>query len=311
MGYPEKVHLNIRAFHRLMKCPGSPILYLQKINYHALAPFLVSKLRRCPLVVDFDDFEYQIQRPYCWQNRIIQLVLRSADACVTGSHYLFHWLQTYNSKVFLVYTGVDTDLFTPRSNEIKHSSFPEAPTLVWSGGVFDELTLGAAHGVLHLFEKVHQIDPRVHLLIVAYGNQLSQLAAAIRENPAAEHIRLTSNLAPTEVPLCLQQAHLGILYFPEITPWVKAKSPTKLFEYMACGIVPICGRGTEADYVVSDGQDGLLFDNIQDGAARVAKLIQDRERWSEMAIQARQKTVSRYNLSIQIRQLSHLFESLR
>jgi len=310
MGRWEQIILNLRAIPRLIKSPAKTIFYVQKVNYHCLAPKLVAKLRRFPLVVDFDDLEYQLHRPGCWQNRLVRHILRSAHACVTGSHYLLGWLDQFNPNVHLVYTGVDTDFFAPPPDETQRASELKTPTLVWSGGVFDETTLDAARGVLDFFGELNRINPETRLLLLAYGNRLSQLAGMIREHGAKGCIELIENVNPRDIPRWLRRAHFGIFYFPTITPWVKAKSPTKLFEYMACGVVPVCGRGTEADHVVTDGWNGILFDRVQDGADRIAKLLESSENWMAMSGRARQAVISKYALSEQVGHLSRLFQEL-
>ncbi len=306
----EQIELNFRAFARLMKSPDRPILYVQKVNYHCLAPKLAAAMRHLPLVVDFDDLEYQLERPNCWQNRLIRHFLRYARACVAGSHHLCDWLKNYNSNVYLVYTGVDTSVFTPPPNESQRISRLETPTVIWTGGVFDDITSAAIRGVLDFFGVLNRIDPRTRLHVLAYGSRLPQVGSMIQEHPARKHITLTPNVSPREVPGWLNQAHAGLFFFPTITPWVKAKSPTKLFEYMACGVVPVCGRGTEADHVVTHGQDGIIFDQTRDGAEQLAHMFGSLDSWSAYSSRARQKAMAEFGLSEQVGGLVRLFQML-
>ncbi|HQK89261.1 MAG TPA: glycosyltransferase, partial [Acidobacteriota bacterium] len=223
---------------------------------------------------------------------------------------LFDWMSAFNAKVYLVHTGVDTERFRPPSVERLQAGWLEAPVLTWSGGVFDDTTLDAARGVLAFFGELHSITPHVRLLLLAYGNYLPRLAKVIREQSAADCIELVTNTHPHEMPRWLSQAHAGIFYFPEITPWVRSKSPTKLFEYMACGVVPVCGRGSEADWVVTDGQDGILFDQVREGAERLAQVLESREHWTAMADRARQKAVNEFSLISQTNRLIDMFREL-
>ena len=78
--------------------------------------------------------------------------------------------------------------------------------------------------------------------------------------------------------------------------WGFHGSPTKLFDYMACGKPVIASRVGQIQNVIDDGRDGLLTDNHPDDVVRnILFLFEHKEKIREMGNIAREKVIRYYN----------------
>lgn len=311
MSWAEKLRLNWKALPRLLKTGPGSILYLQKVNYHALAPYVVSRFLRRRLVVDFDDYEYQDKRPDCWQNRVIRHVLRRAAACVTGSRFLEGWLRRFNSAVHLIPTGVDTSLFSPGVVDDRRFTLSDKPTLIWTGWVYDDTTLQVIDFLIDVWNNLRFHLPHLRLVLLLTGSKVGDVEKRVYAHPDRGGIVLQKDVPPEDVSAWLLKAHAGLLHYPVKSDWVRAKSPTKLFEYMACGVVPVCGRGTEADHVVTDGVDGILFDSVEESIEPLRQLLTDVGEWSRLSAAAIQKVRRDFSLTVLGDRLAEVLSRLR
>ncbi|MBN2430304.1 MAG: glycosyltransferase family 4 protein [Acidobacteria bacterium] len=288
MGWGEKILLNLRALPKLFSAKVD-LFYIQKINYHILAPVMISKFRRIPYLIDFDDFEYLEEDQDAWQNRVIRYVLRRAAGVVASSHALADWCSMHNSNTFLIPTGVDAAMFSPKM-EICHRS----QTLVWLGVVIDRLIFDTILDIVGMFEQIATRDQTVNLCLVLKGRYLSEIKTQVHQSPAAERIQVHENVAHQDVPELLSRATIGFLTYHMNNRWVISKSPTKLFEYMAAGLVPICTRGTEADHVIRHGINGFLIESLKEGQKIVEFLLRNPSRMTEISRSARDTILQGY-----------------
>ena len=104
-------------------------------------------------------------------------------------------------------------------------------------------------------------------------------------------------IPPDRMPEFLSGAQIGLLpLIPDAanSEWMRCKSPTKLFEYMAMEIPAVASRYGEAESIVEDGREGFLASSRGEFARRLADLAGSPPLRREMGALARRRAEERY-----------------
>ncbi len=119
MGFWERVKFNYLAFKALSKEKGN-ILYLQRFNYHAFAPYIIHMLKGNRIILDLDDWEMRENPEYYFgiyptskAHYFTREIAKKSIFCVAASRFLQDFLTQFNPKVYYIPTGVDTEIFNP------------------------------------------------------------------------------------------------------------------------------------------------------------------------------------------------------
>jgi glycosyltransferase involved in cell wall biosynthesis len=86
----------------------------------------------------------------------------------------------------------------------------------------------------------------------------------------------------------------------------KSKSPTKLFEYMACGKPSVSTNYGEAPRFIEHGVTGFLASDFDEFARCCAVLLNDRDLRLTMGRNARKQIESQYNIARGARMLQEI-----
>ena len=299
------------------------LLVVQKAHFHAAAPFAMHRrghLKRGYLY-DCDDYDIPLPNLFgrSFWNRwffgadtpeeITKRITGESRACIAASHWLKDWLEQYSERVVYIPTGVDTERFTPEGRQPPEQKPNGKITFLWNGivwgkPIFDNVTMA-----LRCFERVCERvgKERVELLIVGQGALWDEVLTEIAQG-AEVPVRYKWAVAPDKMPDVLREADVGLL--PVVTPkddslieWSAAKSPTKLFEYMASGL-PVVGSGIgEVTHVISDGADGFLIDDEEAFVERMVQLVEEDGLRSRLGAAARKTIEERFALPVLGRQL--------
>lgn len=308
LGDRQKLWLNARAFWRLFQ-EKNAIFYLQKAHYHAAAPFLLSRLGKNRFILDYDDWDIDrspfFQRDYL--NRfffgakdsaqITARLARSALCCVGSSRSLCDYLKDLNGSVFYIPTGVDTVHFKPAADFLENGK----TTFVWTGQVWGEVIYQNIRFILECFREVAQDSADVRLKIVGGGRMMPRVHQDIKEFCKGADIEVVDWVNPQDMPQHLSSADVGLLPLlsdEQNASWMRSKSPTKLFEYMAMGLATVSTRMGEVCCVIEDGRDGFLAGDKMDFITKMKALARDRDLRRKMGSAARKKAEQRYSLDV-------------
>jgi len=210
--------------------------------------------------------------------RTERMIWCGADLVIAVSDLLRHHLQEAGvrpGRIQILPNAVDTNLFrTDLDGELVRKRFH-------LGGRFVVGFLGTFkqwHGVdllVEAFQRLHQVDPDMHLLLVGDGPLREPLQQEIRQATLEDAVTLAGKVAHQEVPLYLAAMDVAVAPYPDLSEFYF--SPLKLFEYMAAGRAIVASRLGQVAEVIVDGESGLLFKpgDVEDLVRCIRRLRED------------------------------------
>lgn len=312
MGISEKIKYNIQAFERLRKkIDNNTIIFMQRLNYHTLAPFLVSLLKKNRFIFDCDDWNIRENPVYHFgfyptskMEYLTRQIARYSDVCIVASRFLKEYLGRFNPGVFYIPTGVDTSIFKPKNNNSSRVTFS------WIGTVYHKEMGANIKFILDCFSSLVNKYNNIFLDIVGEGRYLAEIKNDLDGFLYKDRIRFYDWISPDKIPDYLSNIDIGLLPLIQDTKFNQSKSPTKLFEYMAMAKPTISSCNGEARYIIQDGENGFLARTKEEFEEKMQRLIEDsylRQRMGEEACQTIEKE---YSLGVLGRRLYEILKTI-
>mgnify|MGYP000123671905 CR=1 FL=1 len=295
----DRLGYNFKAFGRLMKEPAGTIFYLQRVHYHSFAPWLLSLAGRYKLVLDLDDWEIRENPTYYLgiypsskAEFLTKLIAKGSCACICSSRYLVNFLLPLLPYVHYLPSGVDTDMFKSSNNRRGKDI-----TFAWLGTFHRPDDVENVDFIVACFKSLARTHPRSRLDIVGKGIYFESIEKKIKDY-GDERISLRGWIPHQEVPDYLSSIDIGLLPLIQSTKFNMSKSPTKLFEYMACSKPVIASRIGEAKEIIKDGEDGFLCSGKDEFIRKMEMLLVNGALRERMGSMAREKVKRHYSLSV-------------
>lgn len=302
----DKIRLVLAASRRLLGKRDS-LFYVQKAHFHSAAPYLLSRFFGARYILDYDDYDVPLSnffhhgrwnRLFFGTHRwdlITERLARRAVGCVVSSHYLEEYLRPLNPRVARVETGVDTTDFHPPRAERPE----DAPlTFFWNGIVWGDEIFRSVMMAVRAFARVHREVPNSRLLLIGGGFHWQRLVDAARADHDHVPIVFRGWFPPEAMPSLLREADIGLLPFALDNEWVRGKSPTKLFEYLATGLPVVATAIGEVRHVLQDGENGLLAESEDKMVEGMLRLARDRDFRNRVGANARETAVGSYSQEV-------------
>jgi len=302
LGDGEKLIRTGQAFARLLRERGT-ILYTQKAHWHAAAPFLLRRLGLNRFILDYDDWDLDrspfFNRGYlnrlffgaAGMKQVTAALAARADACVTSTSPLYELMSSYNQATFLVPTGVDAERFRRKGPP------PEGGiTVVWNGKVWGRVVYENVRFCIDCFTEVRRVHNTIRLVIAGDGDWMGKLRDYVGERGIGG-VEFPGWINPDRMPEFLACAHIGLLPLipdAENADWMRCKSPTKFFEYMAMELPTVASRYGEVESIVTDGREAFLASDRGEFTDKLRRLVEDESLRREMAERARARVEERY-----------------
>ncbi|MBF0550969.1 MAG: glycosyltransferase family 4 protein [Deltaproteobacteria bacterium] len=267
--------------------------------------------RRVPLVYDWDDLEglhgfaSSFKTTFITQLAVTISEVAFARLCsvtLTASRFLEDFalkLRVPRSRVFYAPTVADADRFRPdiSGDEVrKKYGLVDKTVLLYAGNLEDGNGV-KTENIIYAAARLMATRPDLRLLVVGGGNLLTRqqkegmLPHLARELGILDKVVFTGNIPYNEMPYYLAAADLCLALFP-INVITMAKSPLKVYEYMAAG-KPVVARSIgEIPGAIQDGYNGWLVfsDDPAEYADKIDRALENRDLLQEIGKQAR-KTV--------------------
>jgi len=311
MGLGDKIKFNFLAFKKLLKQKDA-VLYLQRFNYHSFAPYLAHLLQGNRLILDLDDWEMRENPKYHFgaypsskAHYITQKIAKESVFCVAASHFLEEFLLQSNKNVYYLPSGVDTEMFKPSSNGLKEDEI----ILSWVGTFHKKEYIENIKFALDCFTVLRNKYSTIHFDIIGDGIYRDALEEIIKTF-ADPHIHLKGWIAPEAVPAYLQTMHIGMFPVASDNKFNRAKSPTKIFEYMAMAKPVVASAIGEANSIIEDGIDGFLAKTKAEFIKKIQLLIENGALRRQIGEKARETVEKKYSLKVLGQDLYNLVKAI-
>jgi len=273
----------------------SGILLAQRPFYEFL-PLLCLKLMypfTLKIWTDVDDwiYDYSLGSYITFRDTLpVHTVI--SEGCVVSSLNLEQEMQKYYQRVEVIPTFPDSSMFRPSMN-----SRPSRNSVVcsWTGTLFMEMNL---RDVIFLVEALELLkDSRAVLEIVGAGYFLEE--ARRQAGKIAKHasVSFLGWREPETMPDYYAGIDVGLYPLTTHDDFSRSKSPTKLFEYMACGKPTVATNFGEAPRFIEHGVTGFIASTVQEFANCCSTLLNDPELRKSMGQNARSRIESEFNIS--------------
>lgn len=263
-----------------------------------------------------DSLEVPILHPQIGGNRASMeriladedLCLKEADAIVAPSRVLRDLLAERGRRdnLHLIPDGVNVDVF-----DWLNAKSPASPILLYVG------SLTPWQGLVTLIEALEILSRTtpVRLVIVHPGNDehwQNPLKNLANNLGVSEKIEFRS-AAPEEIPEILSQASICIAPYAKVGRNLnQGHFPLKVIEYMACRRPIVASRLSMVEEVLSDNQEGLLFQpgNAEDLSQKIQVLLQDKPLAQRLSENAYRKVRESFTAASTRRRYSDIYRGL-
>lgn len=300
MGCFDKLRLNLRAFQSLCR-DKKAILYIQRFNYHSFAPLFASIFRSNRIILDLDDWEmredpgyYLGFYPSSKAHYFTRMLARRSLFCVAASRFLEGFLKEFNRNVCYLPSGVDAEIFKPGAGLAGQD---DKVVFSWIGTLHRREYIENLNFALDCFSALRKAHNNIYFDILADGIYLDDLRLlTARFND--RNLRLKNWLHPDKVPGYLDTVSVGL--FPNVreNKFNLAKSPTKLFEYMAMAKPSVSSSNGEASFVIRNNGNGLTAPGKKEFIEAMESLIKDKALRDRLGNNARKSVEDEYSLKV-------------
>jgi glycosyltransferase involved in cell wall biosynthesis len=311
MGAREKIRFNYKAFKRIFK-EKKAILYIQRFNYHSFAPYLTSLFNKNRIILDLDDWEMRENPKYYLgvfpsskAHFLTKKIAQKSIFCIAASRFLEEFLLQFNKKVYFIPSGVDTEKFKPSLNNSGNGKI----VFSWIGTLHKMEYIENINFALDCFVNLRKKYTDIYFDIVGdgiYKDELIQIVNRFNDS----NIRYKSWIPPDRIPVYLNTIHIGLLPVVGDTKFNRAKSPTKLFEYMAMAKPTVGSDIGEAKDIIRDRETGFIARTKEEFIEKMQDLIEDSALRHRMGENARRIIESNYSLKILGKRLYEILKTL-
>ncbi|TFG42377.1 MAG: glycosyltransferase WbuB [Bacteroidia bacterium] len=217
---------------------------------------------------------------------LVNICLRNTDLIGVTTQELGKRLspdKTIQKKIIWLPNGVDTTYFHPFNN-------PKKNQIVYAGNV------GHAQDLEKVILAIKEVNKKFPLQfnIVGDGDINGRLKDLVKSEGMEDLVLFTGNIDREKIPMILSESLIGVSPLKKLVT-LEYAAPTKVYEYMACGIPFLgCGNG-EISRIAQQSGAGIIADNTPESIACVLEyLLNDPHNMDVMGQHGRQYVQENY-----------------
>lgn len=292
-------------FKILFNLKSNDILYLVRtiyqIDFFLLVIFFKIFFRK-KFIFDFDDpkfFQFPIK---------MKLMTKLADAVIVGSHFLADWAKKYNSSVYIIPTSVPFDVYSSYSNQ--HKDTDNLVNIGWIG-------IGPNHLenlqiILPVFSRL--LKEGLSFKFTLIGSLGNKAVYDLFDNLRSDglEVNFIDNLKWSEVnqsPSNIQKFDIGIMPLAD-NEWNRGKCAFKAIEYMACGVPAVISDVGENNYLVKNGANGFLAQDIDMWYNVLKDLILDVNLRKQIGLSGQKVIEQKYSLAVNAHNILNIIKEI-
>jgi glycosyltransferase involved in cell wall biosynthesis len=237
--------------------------------------------------------------------RLLRLADKLADQIVVNSKAVLDDLARNEgvpqSKLVLVYNGVDTSVFYP-AEKFRPEGVRDAPIVIGSiAALRPEKQL---HVLIGAFSRVRHLRPGVKLLMVGGGDEEEGLRRRAAELDVADDVLWI----PTQRDVATWMRAIDIFVLPSLSE----SFPNGLLEAMACGCCPVGSDVGGIPELIENHTSGLLFPSgdVEALSDRLATLLANDELRIDLGRRAAERAAKQFHLDKFVSSTADLYTSL-
>jgi glycosyltransferase involved in cell wall biosynthesis len=311
MSLRDKVRFNYRAFKELAR-EKDAVFYIQRFNYHSFGPYLVHLFKGNRIIFDLDDWEMREDTKYYLgfypsskAHYLTWKIAKKSIFCIAASRFLEEFLSEFNQKVYYIPSGVDTELFKPSLNGLNKDKI----VFSWIGTFHKKEYIENIECALNCFSILRKRYDHIYFEIVGNGIYKDNLKKILNQFKD-QNISLKTWISPDRIPEYLATVHIGLFPVRDDTKFNKAKSPTKLFEYMAMAKPTVSSGIGEPVHIIQDGENGFLAETKEEFIEKMRELIEDLNLRKQMGEKALETIENNYSLKVLGKQLYSILKTI-
>lgn len=289
-----------KRFGDLFQARNYDFIFIQREAFMLGTVFFERLLSKsgAKLIVDFDDAIWLHQVSSSSPNQNLNFlkrpsktseIIKLADTVVAGNSYLAKYALQFNTKVEVIPTTIDTDLYTPQKK------FPKSKINIgWSGS---KTTVDHFKEAIPALEKVKQkYGDKIEFTVIGDGSYRYENLGIIGKSWSLD--KEVSDL---------QEFDIGIMPLPN-DEWSKGKCGLKGLQYMALEIPTIMSPVGVNTEIIDHKINGFLASTSDEWVDYLGMLIENPELRHQIGILGRQKVVEHYSVVANSERFLSLFE---
>lgn len=221
--------------------------------------------------------------------RFLKILLReTVDCFIAPSKAMEEELKRLRFRTFFLPHFVDSSRFSETRLDQDHHNVLFVGLLESIKGV----DIKGVDILIHAFSRVVRTVPDATLMIVGNGPQETMLKELCARLNLEDHVKFHGWVSHTRIHDFYAQADVIV-----VPSTVMENSPLTIYEAMACGRPVIGSRLGGIPGLVSDGENGLLFEpgDYEDLAKKIVELLNDKTKAATMGEVGRQWARSLYS----------------
>jgi colanic acid biosynthesis glycosyl transferase WcaI len=287
----------------------SPPIFISMIGYFA------SKILKTKWILDVRDtwIENAIQLNFLKENGLIHKLLLKfeREAFKTCDNLIFftetvltHYKNKYpelnlEKKSMIIYNGVNTLIFKPTLNW-----YEKKDQILYHGNI------GMAQDLLIFVKSIAKLNKDVKFILYGTGDKMDEIQNYIQENSLNDIVKIEKPVDKEEIPNIINQFKIGIVSLKQ-NVGLDYTVPTKLLEFMACGVPIIASKLKEIDQILSKSKAGLTSNNNEEEIKeKLSMLLENDELAEGMGKNGRKFVINNFDWNENIKPLLKFIDTM-